>query len=90
MSKTYYQIPLDKTSNEPLPIIWATLSKTESPYTFTSYDDAETALRFVCDGPEKRKAFESSRFYAERFTRRPGPACPFCAGYGPNKNTKSI
>ncbi len=69
MNKIYYQIPINKATNKPAPLIFATLSKDESPYTFTSYKDAEIARRFVCDDPEKRKAFELSPFYIDRFNR---------------------
>ena len=59
---------MDKTGN-PVPIIFPTLDKNESPYTFTSWKDAETAIRFLFDGPEKRKDFENSGFYIHRFER---------------------
>ena len=68
MEKIYHYIPQNK-DGKLAPIICATLDKNASPYTFTSWGDAEVARRFIFDGPEKRAAFDRSPFYLSRFER---------------------
>lgn len=65
--KIYYCFSIDKNGN-PYPNISATLDKNESPYTYTSYKDAEIASRFLFDSRQK-DAFLQSDFHKKRFER---------------------
>lgn len=59
----YWMVPIDAVTGNPIPLIECVTVRDKSPYTFASYDDADLARRWVCDGPGRRSDFDRSGWY---------------------------